>query len=129
MDDTRVYFGLSEGGVVAVDLEDGRIAWRTPLNSTPASRVSHAAAVTLMPGVVLAGGSDGRVWALSTADGQVLWSFETARPFTTVNSVAAHGGSISAPGPVVADGLLLIGSGYSVVADTPGNVLLAFGVE
>jgi hypothetical protein len=34
---------------------------------------------------------------------------------------------MSGPGPVVAGGLLLVGSGYSVVADTPGNVLLAFG--
>jgi polyvinyl alcohol dehydrogenase (cytochrome) len=128
MDASRVYFGLGEGGAVALSLEDGRIAWRTPLNAGAASPVSHTAAVTLLPGVLLTGGSDGRLWALSSSDGQVLWSFDTAQPFTTVNGVAAHGGTISAPGPVVAGGLLLLGSGYGVVSGTPGNVLLAFGV-
>ena len=43
--------------------------------------------------------------------------------------LAAHGGSLIAPGPTVAGGMLFVGSGYGVVTDTPGNVLLAFGVE
>jgi polyvinyl alcohol dehydrogenase (cytochrome) len=128
IDDQNVYFGLNAGGVVALRLGDGQRAWYTPLNSTPAKRVTHSAAVTVIPGVVFAGGSDGRLWALSTADGHSLWSFETARPFETVNHVAAHGGSISAPGPTVANGMLFVGSGYGVVQESPGNVLLAFAL-
>lgn len=129
LDDTRAYFGLAGGGAVAVNLEDGQVAWHVPLNSGGQVRVGHTAAVTLIPGVLLTAGSDGRLWALSATDGQVLWSVETAKPFTTVNGVAAHGGSISSSGPVVAGGLLLIGSGYGVVSDSPGNVLLAFSAE
>lgn len=129
LDETHAYFGSSTGGVAAVRLSDGQRVWYTPLNTTPDNHVTHSAAVTLIPGVVFLGGSDGRLWALSSSDGHTLWTFETARAFDTVNAVAAHGGSIIAPGPTVAGGLLLVGSGYGVVTGTPGNVLLAFGVD
>jgi hypothetical protein len=70
--------------------------------------------------------SDGKLFAVSTADGSELWRFDTARTFNTVNKVQAKGGSILAPGPTVAGGMLFIGSGYSTIAGQPGNVLLAF---
>jgi polyvinyl alcohol dehydrogenase (cytochrome) len=85
--------------------------------------------VTVIPGVLFVGGSDGRLSALSSSDGRSLWSFETARSFDTVNRVPAHGGSISASGPTVAGGMLFVGSGYGIVQESPGNVLLAFTVE
>jgi polyvinyl alcohol dehydrogenase (cytochrome) len=129
LDDHYAYFGSSTGGVAAVRLSDGQRMWYTPLNSTPDNKVTHSAAVTVIPGVVFLGGSDGRLLALSCKDGHTLWTFETARAFDTVNAVPAHGGSIIAPGPTVAGGMLFVGSGYGVVTDTPGNVLLAFGVE
>ena len=129
LDEDHAYFGLSAGGVASVRLTDGQRTWYTPLNSTPAKRVTHSAAATVIPGVVFVAGSDGRLWALATNDSHVLWSVETARTFTTVNAVAAHGGSIAAPGATVAGGMLFIGSGYGVVSQTPGNVLLAFGID
>lgn len=129
VDDGYVYFGLNAGGVAAVRLADGQRTWYNPLNSTPQQRVTHSAAATAIPGVVFVGGSDGRLWALASSDGHPLWSFETAHPFNTVNRVPAHGGSIMAPGPVVAGGMLFVGSGYGVVSNMPGNVLLAFGLE
>ena len=129
IDDEYVYFGLNAGGVAALNLSDGRRAWYTPLNSTAAKRVTHSAAATVIPGVVFVGGSDGRLWALSTRDGHSLWSFETAHSFDTVNHVPAHGGSISSAGPTVAGGMLFVGSGYGVVQESPGNVLLAFSVQ
>ncbi len=129
IDDQYAYFGLSAGGVVAVRVNDGQRAWYTQLNSTAQKRVTHSAAATVIPGVVFVGGSDGRLWALSTSDGHPLWSFETARPFDTVNHVPAHGGSISSAGPTVAGGMLFVGSGYGVVQESPGNVLLAFAAD
>jgi len=129
VDDSFAYFGLSAGGVAAVRLIDGERAWYTPLNSTAEKKVTHSAAATVIPGVVFVGGSDGQLWALSSTDGHSLWSFDTARAFDTVNAVTAHGGSISAPGPTVAAGMLFVGSGYGVVAETPGNVLLAFSIQ
>jgi polyvinyl alcohol dehydrogenase (cytochrome) len=43
--------------------------------------------------------------------------------------VAAHGGSIDGPGPVIVNGLVLINSGYPRNGGMPGNVLLAFGTD
>jgi polyvinyl alcohol dehydrogenase (cytochrome) len=123
------YFGSSTGGVSAVRLSDGQRIWNTPLNATPENKVTHAAALSAIPGVLFVGGSDGRLWALDSSDGHPLWTFETARPFDTVNEVIARGGSIMAPGPVVAGGMLFAGSGYGVVTGMPGNVLLAFGLK
>ena len=126
LDEQHAYFGLNAGGVAAVSLADGRRAWYTPLNSTADNKITHSAAATVIPGVVFIGGSDGRLWAIASDDGRSLWSFETAHAFDTVNGVAAHGGSMIAAGPTVAGGMLFVGSGYGVVAESPGNVLLAF---
>ncbi len=129
LDGRYVYFGLNAGGVVALDISSGQRVWYTPLNSPANSGVTYSAAATAIPGVVFVGGTDGRLWALSSADGHPLWSYQTARRFKTVNAVPANGGSIEAPGPTVADGMLFVGSGYGVVSGTPGNVLLAFSVR
>jgi polyvinyl alcohol dehydrogenase (cytochrome) len=86
--------------------------------------------VSAIPGVIFTGGWDGRLDALSTSDGRFLWEFDTAREFTTVNKVQAKGGTIAAPGPTIAGGMLFAGSGYGVFGtDQPGNVLLAFSIE
>jgi polyvinyl alcohol dehydrogenase (cytochrome) len=67
--------------------------------------------------------------ALSTKDGKILWEYDTAHEYETVNKVPAKGGAISAPGPTVVDGMLFIGSGYAVTGANSGNVLLAFTAE
>jgi len=67
--------------------------------------------------------------ALSSGDGHILWEFDSARDFETVNKVPAHGGSIVAPGVTIAGGMMFVGSGYFVFGDKPGNVLLAFSPQ
>ncbi|MBV8916339.1 MAG: PQQ-binding-like beta-propeller repeat protein, partial [Acetobacteraceae bacterium] len=81
MDERSVYFGLNAGGVAALSVDTGARRWYTPLNSTAERTVTHSAAATVIPGVVFVAGSDGRLWALASEDGRVLWSFETARDF------------------------------------------------
>lgn len=111
-------------GLAAVGIGSGEVVWR----ATPA--VGGAAPVTVMPGVVFFGASTGTVYAYSTSDGRAIWSFDTNRPFETVNGVEAKGGGINAAGPVVAGGMLFVPSGYSDLGGgTRGNVLLAFGVR
>jgi len=124
VNDETAYFGLTKGGIGALDIAAGKMRWTNPMES--ARKVSYASATTAFPGAVLQGSSDGRIQAVSSEDGKLLWSFETQRDFDTVNRVKARGGSISAPGPIVADGLVLVGSGFAVLGGTPGNVLLAF---
>jgi polyvinyl alcohol dehydrogenase (cytochrome) len=89
--------------------------------------VSNATPVTAIPGVLFLGSSDGRIFGVGAHDGQLLWSYDSARPFDTVNGVAARGGGMSSQGIAVAGGMLFAGSGYSVTSTHPGNVLLAFG--
>jgi polyvinyl alcohol dehydrogenase (cytochrome) len=121
------YYGLSGGGVAAVQLSTGERAWFSPAEGP---RVSNAAAASAIPGAVFIGGTDGKLRVLSTADGHKLWEFDTARSFDTVNQVPAKGGSISAAGATVAGGMVLVGTGYGIPGnEKTGNVLLAFGVE
>ena len=78
---------------------------------------------------MFSGGADGAVRAYSSADGKVLWTFDTNRDFTAVNGVKANGGSIDGPGPIVAGGMLYVTAGNGGIVGLPGNVLLAFALE
>lgn len=130
-DDKTAYYGLSGGGVVAVQLATGEKAWYNALKPPPGrGRPGNSAAVTAIPGVVFSGARSGMLYALSTADGQVLWQFDTLQDFPTVNKVPARGGTMGSAGPVVSGGMLFVGSGYSFGGgDKNGNVILAFSPE
>src|SRR5579862_4749494 len=128
-DHENVYYGMGSGGMVALKMSNGQRMWFAPI-SPAGMRTSNNAAATIIPGVVFVGGADGKLHALATTDGSPLWEFDTNKPFDTVNKVAdAHGGAISSVGPVLAGGMMFIGSGYGVGGGPFGNVLLAFGPE
>jgi polyvinyl alcohol dehydrogenase (cytochrome) len=127
-DDVAAYFGLDSGGVVSFALANGERRWFTPMDPAAGRHAGDSGAVSAMPGVIFSGGWDGVLRALSAGDGKILWDFDTARDFETVNGVAAKGGSMGSPGPTVAGGMVFVGSGYLGVQNgAPGNVLLAFG--
>jgi polyvinyl alcohol dehydrogenase (cytochrome) len=83
----------------------------------------------VIPGVVFSGGLDGHLRAYSTEDGRILWDVDTKGDYRTVDGVAAHGGSIDGPGPVIVDGVVYVNSGYGFVGTMPGNALLAYSVD
>ena len=85
--------------------------------------------MTSVSGAVFSGSMDGHIRAFATEDGHLLWDFDTARDFPTVNGVAAHGGFLDGAGPVIVDGVLYVNSGYPRFGGMPGNVLLAFSVD
>jgi polyvinyl alcohol dehydrogenase (cytochrome) len=118
------------GGLTALRIADGQRVWYaapTPCDSArPVCSPAQPAAVTAIPGVVFSGAVDGFLRAFSAADGRVLWTFDTAREFDTVNGIAGRGGSIDGDGAVVAGGRVYITSGYSRNGGMQGNVLLAF---
>jgi polyvinyl alcohol dehydrogenase (cytochrome) len=120
------------GGLFALKLETGEIAWHTPhpgCGEKPGCSPAQSAAVTAIPGVVFSGGLDGHLRAYSTEDGRILWDVDTMTDFKTVNQVKAQGGSLDGPGPVIVGGMLYVNSGYAFLGSAPGNVLLAFSVE
>ena len=84
----------------------------------------------VIPGVLFAGATSGMLRAHSTAYGDVIWEFDTAREYQTTNGVPAKGGLINGPGPVVAGGMLFTNSGYAYLGGgLAGNVLLAFSAQ
>jgi polyvinyl alcohol dehydrogenase (cytochrome) len=119
------------GGIFALDLATGRIAWHT---SAPAAcqglghcGPANSAPTTTITGAVFAGSVDGHIRAYSTKDGNILWDYNTARAYRAINGVTnAKGGSIDSAGPVVVEGKLFVVSGYPLWGGKPGNVLLMF---
>jgi polyvinyl alcohol dehydrogenase (cytochrome) len=129
-DDQKAYFGTRSGAVWALDLRTGEKKWMAPVAPIPQRQSGQTAALTVIPGVVFSGGSDGVLRAFATADGKQVWEFDTVRDFTTTNGVAAKGGAMGAPGPTIAGGMMFVGSGYTGLGNgRGGNVLLAFGAD
>jgi len=120
------------GGLFALKLETGEVAWHTPhpgCSEKPGCSPAQSAAVTAIPGVVFSGGLDGHLRAYSTEDGKILWDIDTMMDYKTVNQVKAHGGSLDGPGPVIVGGVVYVNSGYAFAGSAPGNVLLAFSAD
>jgi polyvinyl alcohol dehydrogenase (cytochrome) len=120
------------GGLFALKLDTGEIAWQTPhpgCGDSPGCSPAQSAAVTAIHGVVFSGGLDGHLRAYSAEDGHILWDVDTAKDFKTANGVKAHGGALDGPGAVIAGGMLFVNSGYAFLGAAPGNVLLAFSVD
>lgn len=121
------------GGLFAIQIATGEKIWSVlPPESgckTPRCSPAQSAAVTVIPGVVFSGSLDGHLRAYAATDGKMLWDYDTARDFETVNGVPSKGGALDGPGPAVAGGLVVVNSGYGFFNGISGNVLLAFGVE
>jgi polyvinyl alcohol dehydrogenase (cytochrome) len=140
-DGVNAYIGTGDalspqpGGMHAVNLETGERAWFVPpqqklCNATDRRcSASQSAAITAIPGVVFSAGGDGGLRAYAAKDGAIVWSFDTNRPFQTVNGVPANGGTMDASGAVAAGGMLFVNSGYNSFVGRAGNVLLAFRVD
>jgi polyvinyl alcohol dehydrogenase (cytochrome) len=123
--------GKAGGGLYALDIDTGEIAWHTPhpgCKDTPGCSPAQSAATTVIPGVVFSGGLDGHLRAYDTKDGRILWDVSTLGSFRTVNGVEAKGGSLDGSGAVVVDGMVYVNSGYLFAGHTPGNVLLAYSI-
>ncbi|MBZ5642833.1 MAG: PQQ-binding-like beta-propeller repeat protein [Acidobacteriia bacterium] len=121
------------GGLTALHLENGAKAWFAASHPCdppkPGCSPGQSAALALIPGVVFSPSLDGHIRAFSTEDGEMVWDFDTATDFSTVNGVPGKGGSIDGAGPVIVDGMVYVNSGYPRNGGMPGNVLLAFGAE
>lgn len=140
-DGGRAFFPVSDwerskpragGGLFALNATTGATLWHAgPVVGNCGNRRGCSAAqiapISAIPGVVFSGSMDGHLRAYDMRNGRVIWDFDTARAFKTVDGVPAHGGSLNHNGPVVAGGMLYVQSGSFV--GMPGNVLLAFSVD
>ena len=130
--DGRVHAEPSRAGIYALDPRTGRTLWGTPADDVCAGRQfcdsGISAAITSIPGAVLAGHMDGRLRAYDARSGKVVWDVDTTREWKTVSGEVARGGSFGGgAGPMVAGGKVFAVSGYGLYFHMPGNVMLVFG--
>ena len=122
---------LVKPGLSALNVETGEVLWQhVQENLCPEDRPlcdpGISAPVTALENAVIAGHLDGYVRIYDAKNGEVLWSFNTVRPFDTVNGIAATGGGMSGSGPAVGAGHVVLNSGYGLYFHEPGNALLVF---
>jgi polyvinyl alcohol dehydrogenase (cytochrome) len=126
-------------GLFALDPASGKDLWykRSPSvgchwqSGIPCFN-AQSAAPSAVPGVIFAGTMDGHERAYASADGNVLWDFDTAgRTYRTINGVSDQtGGPIDVSSGTIADGMLFLISGYlGIAGGGSDNVLLAFSVD
>jgi len=125
---------LARPGVHALNADDGSVLWSHLQenlcgNERPLCDPGVSAPLTALPDAVIAGHLDGHIRAYHGATGALLWDYDTARQFSTINGVPASGGGISGAGATVSNGHLVINSGYGLYFHEPGNALLVFAVR
>ena len=95
------------GGLTALRIADGsaRLArGAAPVRRAAALQPGAVGRPDRDRGVVFSGSLDGHLRAYTAATGAVIWDFDTARAFETVNGVKASGGAIDGPGAVSSTG-------------------------
>ena len=121
-------------GVFALDAATGKQRWYTKAEEDcreeekPACDAGVSAAATATPGLVFAGAFDGQLRVYDSNTGDVLWSYQTNRKYTSLAGREARGGSIESDGPIVYQGNVLVNSGYLFGSRVAGNVLLNFAL-
>ena len=124
-------------GLYAVNLNDGTIDWKFEVapDCTDARKkfvprcnglFGLSGAPTVIGDHIITGGLDGRVYMVERKTGKLVWQFDTARDFTTLNGVKGNGGSVDNASIIAANGLVIMNSGYGLFGQGAGNVMIAF---
>ncbi len=121
-------------GIHSIDTETGNILW-SKITDKECKEIDFncdpgiSAAVTAIPGAVVAGHLDGMIRVYDKNDGDVLWSFNSLKDFESISGTPAYGGSFSGSGPSIRNGYMAINSGYGIYNHMPGNALLLFSID
>lgn len=124
-------------GLYAVNLETGEIDWAFHAEPTcdedskaftPRCQMMFglSGAPTIIGDYVVTGGLDGWLYILDKTSGELVWKYQTARAFGTLNGVKANGAAIDNASIIAQNGTLFVNSGYGLFGAGAGNVMLAF---
>lgn len=125
--------GKPSPGMFRLDVATGETVWYREHEDSCGDR-SHcqpgiSAPASAVAGAVVAGAMDGILRAYDADSGELVWRFDTVRDFEGLGGRVGRGGSFGGgAGPVFADDMLYINSGYGIYEHMAGNVLLAFTV-
>jgi polyvinyl alcohol dehydrogenase (cytochrome) len=127
MDDQKLYYGLKNGGVSALNLSTGEVQRSVPLKPIREDHPGNDQAVSVIPDSCSKAGRMAGCWLCQTETGRVVWEYNTFQDYRTVNGIAGQGGTIAVGGPTIAGDMVFVGSGFQTVnGGLSGNVLLAF---
>jgi polyvinyl alcohol dehydrogenase (cytochrome) len=125
--------GEPRPGLYALDISTGERRWEYTRESRCAEEecvFGLSAAIIATNDIVVAGSMDGFLEIVAASSGELLWSHDSWREYVSVNGVETTGGAFDAHGPMIADDLLLVTSGYDYVGrQRAGNALLVFQLE
>lgn len=122
--------GAPRPGLSKLRLSDGEIVWFTSTqeNCMDADgkmktdcRPGLSAAVTGIPGAILAPALDGYLRAYDIDSGREIWHFDSTQSVTGANGVKGHGGTLDASGVVVTHGMMFFNSGYGGLISIGGK--------
>jgi polyvinyl alcohol dehydrogenase (cytochrome) len=125
-------------GLHAVQVDTGEVLWsfeaqpdctgdRQKRVNGCAAGIGLSGAPTVIDGAVVAGSLDGFLRAFDAKTGELLFKYDTAKDFETLNGIPGKGGAIDNASIVAANGYVFLNSGYGLLGgQTPGNVFLAF---
>lgn len=108
--------------LATADCENGRDTRVNQCNS----HFGLSATPLLVDGAWISAGIDGRLYIFDKDNGKLLFQFDTAQQFDTINGIEGKGGSIDSHSLAAGSGMVFVGSGYGFFGQTPGDVLLAF---
>lgn len=122
-------------GLFALDINTGDYRWRWHAETgvcgnKPYCMPGNGAAISASNDMAFSGSLDGYIRVHDNHSGRVLWQFNTAQSFETVNGVSARGGALEGGASAVLDGdMMFLNSGYFFNPYMPGNVFIAFELE
>lgn len=116
--------GEPKPGLSKIDIGTGKIVWyqstKEYCDNKKDCRSGLSAAITGIPGAILAPGLDGILRAYDTEKGEVIWQFDSTQRVTGTNGLEGHGGTLDVGGVVAAHGMLFFNSGYGGLISSGG---------
>jgi polyvinyl alcohol dehydrogenase (cytochrome) len=121
----------AQPGLHAIDMKTGEILWYTAAPQRCAAGVrgcmdAYSGPISSTDKLIIATSLSGYVFAHHPLTGEIVWEYNTAREFGSVNGVETRGGSIDATGPVLTGDYMIVNSGYATFNQMAGNAVLVF---
>ena len=128
-------------GLHALEMASGETRWSRIIKSRGCEGCSGgiSSGIIASRDLVFFGDLDGRLWALDVNTGETRWQHDSWQQYDVVNGDRAQkddeggryaeGGAFDAHGPMLADDLLIVASGYGNFGQRGGNALLVFQIK